>query len=56
MLISFHPRWRKMRRALHENFSSKSVQTYQPMQATTAERAVLRMLGNTQSWDHHIKQ
>lgn len=56
MLMLFYSRWRKMRRAMHDNFSSKSVQTYQPMQAMTAERGVLRMLADTQSWDHHIKQ
>ncbi|KAI0072587.1 cytochrome P450 [Panus rudis PR-1116 ss-1] len=48
--------WRRLRRAAHEGFNVRAVQTYQPLQEKESVRLVHHLLTEPENWDTHLKR
>ena len=47
-------RWRRLRRASHNNFNFNAVKKFEPFQVKAFVRGVLRMIAKPDDWQHNI--
>lgn len=52
----FSARWRKTRRAIHDNLHIHHVQVYQARQEREAVAFISRLLVEPQEWVRHVRQ